>query len=75
MYSLGSFPFSSKKKQQNRDYSAVSALRSQNYKNATSSTEDDLSLLCIGINCSREHFAGVLGPASFLIANKLNRPF
>lgn len=74
MYSLGSFQFSSKKKWQNRDYSAVPTLRSQNYKNATSSTEDDLSLL-MWINCSREHFAGVLGLASFLITNKLKRPF
>ena len=75
MYRLGNFPLSSKKKRQNRDYSALTALRSQNYKNATSSTEDDLSILCMVSNCSREHFVGVLGPANFSVTNKLKCPF
>lgn len=75
MYRLGNFPLSSKEKRQNRDYSALTALRSQNYKNATSSTEDDLSILCMVSNCSREHFVGVLGPANFSATNKLKCPF
>lgn len=48
------FHFHQSKKRQNSDYSALTALGSQNYKNATSSTEDDLRILCIVSNCSRK---------------------
>lgn len=69
------FHFHQRRKRQNRNYSALTALRSQNYKNTTSSSEDDLSILCMVSNCSREHFVSAPGPANFSVTNKLKCPF
>lgn len=75
MHNLGNFPVSSHKKQSKRlNAGYTKQPDSSAFKNATSHTEDDLSILCVVSNCSREQCVPKLGPANFLVTNKLKCP-